>query len=841
MCYVIAKQGRDMPEVHASNIKNINITAQSNVVPDIGMNTIKEFLAEQNIDIISEIRNFADLSVLKTQNNLKIAVKISSGQMYDRICLPESQFCGEMAADIYVIIKVDAIMKKAEMIGFTEYADIMNGNASANYASISLSELKPIQQLHQVITEKAAVFCENKISEQTKEKPENIALENNEKPHEKAKELFFAYIEKRISDENKNFLISHVTSCEACNQEFNHCIELDNILKISADKFKHSTEAKVYFGEKEEKSEKQKKFRNKNIKRALNTAGKLALIGGAAYFGTKAALASQATDAAAKLAWVSVAKAGELTGVLAGTLAKTVNASIQTEDESIPFYDDDYSDSSSNFSSDEDSFENSFAEEDKDYDNSETFFDEELLDLFADAKQENDKKADKAKPDYIEEFVANDIIDNDYSFNAKEEFADIVDNEPEFFNLHEEDQNIHDSLQAVKITHDLQHKDLSNRVAEIAVEASKEKEAENFEDVEIISDLEDVLASFDDVEVVESLDFLDFSEEENQTIKEEAPQTHNPGISLNKEMLIEEMYENVESIPEEYKGLKFEHNYEKQEIFAENPDFAASDAEKAEELSLRNNEEESNQGIYYISNEHEDYEDTRRQKSEKKPLTGAVAAGIAVTLAIALWLNHKPQDGQVPQTNNLAANSSVQKQDNFVKGPENLPFENPDSTEEEQKKSNSEHRRHREPLRSYSREVESSAEPVRNLDAVLAEAFTRRTYEVNIRNIAWQVPEDMAANVVFKNYIMVTGQALKSALARDLASAKEHATSSKIEIATIMDTRGNLLQTKIAKSSGSSEVDKICMETFKTTIQFTKLPKIYVDRNKINANMIISF
>jgi len=88
---------------------------------------------------------------------------------------------------------------------------------------------------------------------------------------------------------------------------------------------------------------------------------------------------------------------------------------------------------------------------------------------------------------------------------------------------------------------------------------------------------------------------------------------------------------------------------------------------------------------------------------------------------------------------------------------------------------------------------------------------------------------------------MVTGQVLKSSLARDLALVKERALSSKMEIKTVFGADGSVLDTTVIKSSGSDEVDKVCLATYKATLQFTKMPKIDAGKDKINANLIIEF
>ncbi len=112
---------------------------------------------------------------------------------------------------------------------------------------------------------------------------------------------------------------------------------------------------------------------------------------------------------------------------------------------------------------------------------------------------------------------------------------------------------------------------------------------------------------------------------------------------------------------------------------------------------------------------------------------------------------------------------------------------------------------------------------------------------MDIRNVSWEVSSDMAQNIIFRNYILVTGQALKSALSRSLASSAESAINNRLVLKTEMDLNGNLKETKVIETSGSDEIDKICLDTFKATLQFTHLPKIDVKKDKITAKLIITF
>jgi len=343
----------------------------------------------------------------------------------------------------------------------------------------------------------------------------------------------------------------------------------------------------------------------------------------------------------------------------------------------------------------------------------------------------------------------------------------------------------------------------------------KEKDLDNaFDDIAIEYNIDDILSSFDNVEVVDSTnDFFDFDNSENVSTQDD--------IKSDKEQtadLIGEIYDDQKEVAAEHKvSPASKKSQEKSYDFDDDFD----DEEEQDQTALRKE---------------------KMRSLDLKVASGLVAAGIAVTVAVALWINNKTLTNQnLPFVNPQPVNQMGVLPNPDPTGTNNqnsniaMPPANPSgqSTPDRTKK----------PLHSGTKQVKPKdiPPPSKDLSAVLAEAFTRRTYEVDIRNISWEITADMARNPVFKNYIMVTGQALKSALARDLSLANDRALTTQMEIKTVMDLNGNILEANVVQSSGSQEVDKICLETYKTTIQFTKLPKINVNRDKIKANLIISF
>jgi hypothetical protein len=130
----------------------------------------------------------------------------------------------------------------------------------------------------------------------------------------------------------------------------------------------------------------------------------------------------------------------------------------------------------------------------------------------------------------------------------------------------------------------------------------------------------------------------------------------------------------------------------------------------------------------------------------------------------------------------------------------------------------------------------------RNKDVsdVLASAFVNQGHERKITNISWEVGISLANDPAFKNYLMVTGQALKTALSRELLNANETASSDSVKVNLVLDLNGNIKNTSIQSSSGSEQIDKIVLRTLKEIFNYTKLPRIQTTRKDIDASVIIN-
>lgn len=918
-------KSKDKNEIKAavSGLKDLTLQKKA-FMSLVASDILCKYLKEQDITIISENNNFSGLLLLKdfdianiiAENNIKMAVRAFVGDDYPQMCIPRSHFLNDILADIYVGVRIESNIDKAELVGFIEVSQINRQNGNDKYVCVNVDQLKPIDNLKQTI-----LLLDTK-------KHLHLPMD-----HQKTKELFFQYIENRISSSDKEFFVRHIASCCKCNQEFNHIIELDNKLKASGFSFEKDNkdftlelfsgdtdllgeEVEINFKDivnyeiedednennlieslfsgdnefkienlqdapdeiieddfslnrKNSKKNAKKHISNKKIGRVIKTAGKLAILSGTVVGSSHVIAGIQAASISGMVgSMASIAAANAIKGFadidFNGGSDKFENAiNSGGPDDNYNFDIDEKNTTYNNVEIEGPDFNLDELENDGDI----NFQDDGGI-VNNMSNESFDLKGTEF-PEILPEISKNVLADEEVDvnlLNTNEESVSLSDDEPKMLSLRESIQEENTAFS------EIQHKDLSEENLTLHKQQELESDENDISGFAIECNIDDLLSSLDSVEVMDSSEFFDTGDSKEKapqselklldTVKEESEtvlqEVTNPAKE-EKEEILNDIYQSNESVPEEYRGMKFntdsedEQNIDEESLVTES---AVPEYKKEHKPVLVEDDDEDEDNYYENNKDYDDNEDDEDDEDEdedddideeqskkdklrsldKKIASGVAVAGIAVTIAVALWMNNKPLKNQdIPVLSQQPASQTVLPNPaNSMALPQNIPAVPQKNPVQEQ---------NTVPVETARPQTVSKAAPIpsKDLSAVLAEAFTRRTYEVNIRNISWEITADMAANPVFKNYILVTGQALKSALARDLSQSKERALNSQMEIMTVIDLNGNIQEAKVVQSSGSKEVDEICLAAYKTTIQFTKLPKINVNRDKINANLIISF
>ncbi len=372
----------------------------------------------------------------------------------------------------------------------------------------------------------------------------------------------------------------------------------------------------------------------------------------------------------------------------------------------------------------------------------------------------------------------------------------------------------------------------------------EEKAAEETVSAEEVpsDDVENILESLNDVEVIQGEEDIDnilsFFESEQYTGESqpesvsEIPKPVEPEIIKAEPEIKEEKYRGDVKIQ---KGDKMGYTSVidsggKEE---EDLDFIIEDDAFAENLMPERDLREIFEAEIY------DYKD--RKTEPKKDLKtvfkslledkSVIAFTVAVSLSTTVLFLYLGQiNKQVQITNKSKTNNQHIKQPDIV----NNTAANNNKTEI---------KREREPLKTYTRQIvkvirpdidieikgEKAEEPGNNI----AETTVRKHKEIEVKNISWELPADIARDTKVKEYFLEIGQKLKTAIAGDLNTHKVDAQNSIINIYTELNPGGNVIKSKIALSSGIEKADNICLNTLNRTIKKYKFPAASSKRDKI--------
>lgn len=112
---------------------------------------------------------------------------------------------------------------------------------------------------------------------------------------------------------------------------------------------------------------------------------------------------------------------------------------------------------------------------------------------------------------------------------------------------------------------------------------------------------------------------------------------------------------------------------------------------------------------------------------------------------------------------------------------------------------------------------------------------------MSVKKLAWELPDYLSYSNEMKKYLQTAGKSIKLSLTSDLLLAKEYAYSNQVKIMLKLANDGTIKESKIAKSSGSKEIDDIVLRTVKETLNVVKPPQGEVPTPTFNLGLIITF
>jgi len=95
---------------------------------------------------------------------------------------------------------------------------------------------------------------------------------------------------------------------------------------------------------------------------------------------------------------------------------------------------------------------------------------------------------------------------------------------------------------------------------------------------------------------------------------------------------------------------------------------------------------------------------------------------------------------------------------------------------------------------------------------------------IEVKKLTWEVPDYISYYPQFKQYFQAAGKSLKLSLTSDLLLATDLAYTNEVKVSTTFNKDGSFKNAQILKSSGSSQIDKIVLQTVNQTLKVLKAP-----------------
>lgn len=95
---------------------------------------------------------------------------------------------------------------------------------------------------------------------------------------------------------------------------------------------------------------------------------------------------------------------------------------------------------------------------------------------------------------------------------------------------------------------------------------------------------------------------------------------------------------------------------------------------------------------------------------------------------------------------------------------------------------------------------------------------------IEIKKLTWEVPDYISYNQQFKQYFQSVGKSLKLSLGSDLLLATDPIYSNQVRVSVTFNKDGSFKNSQIIVSSGSTQIDKIVLQTVNQTLTTLKAP-----------------
>ncbi|OGI21634.1 MAG: hypothetical protein A2287_08735 [Candidatus Melainabacteria bacterium RIFOXYA12_FULL_32_12] len=817
----------------------------------LALNILINYLRERRITVSTVnncwnnplILNEFDIADIKLENNLRIDVRAIVGDKYPQMWIPKDHRAYELSPDIYVAIKVNNKLDRAELIGFIEAKDITAASGNKNYFFIDSNILRPILDLLaaiKTIAPKHYIY---------------LSLDHNY-----AKDLFLSYLDNTISGLNKEFLIKHLATCESCREEFYTLYDLNRAIScVKKEELLYYFTLKDYENALPQMSDSLQSSQPKNHKiqkpglfNSIKNISKKENKIKPQYIG----LSSIANPEDSEQIFPDPA-------IIESPGIKDALDMLFNPSQDNQFADDNYENQDNNEEEILEELENGSQQNEPEV-----------------APQEHQENVEETQEHNIEqhyeaEVSCESVAESSQEYQQTEVFVhqencledkEIVFENPKtivrkFARCFRQINRLVSINQDNFVEPELQLEESDEVFFELPVIELNEVQEDAFNEIFSEANLEEKLEINNEEKVFKNLANKMQTQDSKLVIKESPfDETSSESVTLEtpleQSVLFEYQYkllkeqskfdileqtqtneliqetakidENIEDILASIDDIEIIDSLEAVKTEANKSDITRHQSQQQDEQ--KNNEEmQKKDNLVDIRK----FNKTAQLIKVASVLTAAgVLTCTGLVIGNQLALNDKLAGialAQKPQTANEIENISQQAQ--FVGNQRNLsniPETNTPNLKEHLASITGQ---------EYSAQVQPTT---RNINDILANAFVSQGQQVKISNISWEIGLSLANDPILKNYLMVTGQIMKMALSRELLSATESITNNQIKVQVVMDLQGIVQESKIQTSSGSRQVDEIVLQTIKETFNYTKLPTIQTNKRKISAGIIIN-
>ena len=112
---------------------------------------------------------------------------------------------------------------------------------------------------------------------------------------------------------------------------------------------------------------------------------------------------------------------------------------------------------------------------------------------------------------------------------------------------------------------------------------------------------------------------------------------------------------------------------------------------------------------------------------------------------------------------------------------------------------------------------------------------------MEVSKLVWDVPDSLSYSPKMQNYLRTTGKSIKLSLSADLLLADEYAYTNQVKVSLKLSKDGAIQDSKIISSSGSTQIDKIVLQSVKDTLSVVKPPSDEIKTPDFNLALIIYF